>query len=341
MTFWIHDSLSTSSEYYKKELELERIFAKNNSLYNISSRFTKSLPNTTIEKLSWDNSLGETLALTLETPYTYFKTNNRGKVWLTMDNIGLSGELLLKSICEYLGVDSYLAEQQTLETIPANVRKLINAYPNSILGYKNDSLILTNNTKLIYDDRVDKMHYELLFNPNIEDMFKFDYDKNLQSDAGRYRSEELFKHIYGKNRIEVENSLVEVVWCPSFINKKIKVTSINNTHKAFERVSMELDNYPQWKEYLIPAGTYNWRYIAGSNRLSSHSYGIAIDINAKYSNYWRWDFPTATEYCDIPYKNNIPLDIVKIFEKHGFIWGGRWKHYDTMHFEYRPELIMD
>ena len=28
-----------------------------------------------------------------------------------------------------------------------------------------------------------------------------------------------------------------------------------------------------------------------------------------------------------------------IFEKHGFIWGGRWYHYDTMHFEYRPELV--
>ncbi|MDP3291618.1 MAG: M15 family metallopeptidase, partial [Sulfuricurvum sp.] len=24
---------------------------------------------------------------------------------------------------------------------------------------------------------------------------------------------------------------------------------------------------------------------------------------------------------------------------HGFIWGGRWYHYDTMHFEYRPELL--
>ena len=23
----------------------------------------------------------------------------------------------------------------------------------------------------------------------------------------------------------------------------------------------------------------------------------------------------------------------------GAIWGGRWFHYDTMHFEYRPELI--
>ena len=28
-----------------------------------------------------------------------------------------------------------------------------------------------------------------------------------------------------------------------------------------------------------------------------------------------------------------------IFERHGFIWGGKWHHYDTMHFEYRPELL--
>src|SRR5262245_1812136 len=27
------------------------------------------------------------------------------------------------------------------------------------------------------------------------------------------------------------------------------------------------------------------------------------------------------------------------FEKYGFIWGGHWYHYDTMHFEYRPELL--
>jgi hypothetical protein len=33
------------------------------------------------------------------------------------------------------------------------------------------------------------------------------------------------------------------------------------------------------------------------------------------------------------------MAIVRVFERHGFIWGGRWRHYDTMHFEYRPELI--
>ncbi len=42
----------------------------------------------------------------------------------------------------------------------------------------------------------------------------------------------------------------------------------------------------------------------------------------------------------IAYKNEIPWEIVRIFEAHGFIWGGKWYHYDTMHFEYRPELLM-
>ena len=39
------------------------------------------------------------------------------------------------------------------------------------------------------------------------------------------------------------------------------------------------------------------------------------------------------------YRNRIPWEIVEVFEKHGFVWGGKWYHYDTMHFEYRPEII--
>ncbi|MGC1959145.1 MAG: M15 family metallopeptidase, partial [Pseudolabrys sp.] len=38
-------------------------------------------------------------------------------------------------------------------------------------------------------------------------------------------------------------------------------------------------------------------------------------------------------------RNRIPIEIVRIFEKQGFIWGGYWYHFDTMHFEYRPELL--
>jgi peptidoglycan LD-endopeptidase CwlK len=41
----------------------------------------------------------------------------------------------------------------------------------------------------------------------------------------------------------------------------------------------------------------------------------------------------------LEYSNSIPRQIVLVFEKYGFIWGGKWYHYDTMHFEYRPELF--
>ena len=40
------------------------------------------------------------------------------------------------------------------------------------------------------------------------------------------------------------------------------------------------------------------------------------------------------------FKNSIPFEIVEIFERNGWVWGGRWYHYDTMHFEYRPEVIV-
>ena len=57
----------------------------------------------------------------------------------------------------------------------------------------------------------------------------------------------------------------------------------------------------------------------------------------KRAHYWLWD--SGGSDAALPYRNDTPPEIVEIFEKHGFIWGGRWFHYDTMHFEYRPELI--
>jgi hypothetical protein len=34
------------------------------------------------------------------------------------------------------------------------------------------------------------------------------------------------------------------------------------------------------------------------------------------------------------------MEVIKIFEEYGFIWGGNWALIDTMHFEYRPELLL-
>jgi hypothetical protein len=64
-----------------------------------------------------------------------------------------------------------------------------------------------------------------------------------------------------------------------------------------------------------------------------------MDINTKHSHYWQWVCDCTDENKILAYRNAIPQGIVDIFEKHGFIWGGKWYHYDTMHFEFRPELV--
>jgi hypothetical protein len=63
-----------------------------------------------------------------------------------------------------------------------------------------------------------------------------------------------------------------------------------------------------------------------------HGYGAAIDINVALSDYWLWERGAGP-------RHQTPAEIVAAFERHGFIWGGKWSHYDTMHFEYRPELL--
>jgi hypothetical protein len=62
--------------------------------------------------------------------------------------------------------------------------------------------------------------------------------------------------------------------------------------------------------------------VADTGQLSMHGYGAAIDINVKYSDYWLWHRQPGR----IPSVNRIPYEFAMIFEKHGFIWGGKWYH---------------
>ena len=136
---------------------------------------------------------------------------------------------------------------------------------------------------------------------------------------------------------EVGNRLRTIRWLPRHGGQSVQVTRVNGVDRALEAVSEEIDQLAlNIATYAIPvASTYKCRFVAGTNNRSMHAYGAAVDLNVKQSNYWRWQGRLAHPV----WQNRIPYEIVKIFEKHGFIWGGRWYHYDTMHFEYRPELI--
>jgi hypothetical protein len=220
---------------------------------------------------------------------------------------------------------------------------LVRSYPGIITNVENNVVTFKSGKKMTYDDLEKKSISELLNKPDIQDQLFYGYNQGApekNTDAGRVRNDAFFKEIYGHTKEEVAKNLTTVTWCPKLINTKLQFSKVNNAHLALAKVSKELDEHPEWKKYLTNiGGTFNWRNISGTNRLSAHSFGITIDINTSYSNYWQWDCGCKDESAALSYKNRIPMGIVTIFEKHGFIWGGRWKHYDTMHFEYRPEVL--
>jgi peptidoglycan L-alanyl-D-glutamate endopeptidase CwlK len=170
------------------------------------------------------------------------------------------------------------------------------------------------------------------------------------ADVGRDRDERHFREIYGRNQATVRSHLVEVYWMPKYFGHRypLFITGVNNVNLKLTTVSNQLEalveHHPDYLKYLDkPSGAFYWRHIQHSNRRSPHSFGIAIDLNTEHSNYWIWDSGIKTNHLNqkdkIVYTNSIPCDIVSIFENNGFIWGGKWLHYDTMHFEYRPELL--
>ena len=228
-------------------------------------------------------------------------------------------------------------------------RRMVKAYPDFFERVRDQDLVWKDGTSIpigIIDET--KPFLERLNTPTLADQFYAAYEKgplqkppSINQDPGRVRFEPIFLKMYGDcKKGEVEDKLTSITWLPTKSGKKLRVTTINGVAEKLTRISHELDALPaRFDKYITsPAGTYNCRSIAGTKRYSVHSFGAAIDLNVKYANYWRWSKPDKNGHYQ--YENQIPSEIVEIFEKHGFIWGGKWYHYDSMHFEYRPELLL-
>jgi len=247
-------------------------------------------------------------------------------------------------------------------TVPlrSSLAKLLVAYPDHIKTITQDSVVWTDNTCMPLNiSDVYKSAHKKLNEPSLADQLEQSCyipgkpTSAPQNDPGRIRYEPFFRKMYGDSPQEVEQHLEKVTWMPKVFGQNARilpVTRINDVHTKIQKISDELEKlvelHPEYIDFLSnPAGTFNWRMIANTNRLSNHSFGMTLDINAALSHYWQWDLKAenlpVNEETPLTYRNTIPWEIVAIFEKHGFIWGGKWYHYDTMHFEYRPELMAD
>ncbi len=220
------------------------------------------------------------------------------------------------------------------------IARLKQAYPTAISDSTKTSITMSSGKVLTVDlGRNPGSFDERLDQADLVDQLSIPYpagcpvtNPGVNEDPGRLRYDPFFTEMYGGSAKAVSKHLATVDW----FGQKVSVTTVNGVDKHLADVAAELKDRSDLRKYLAPsAGTYSFRVIAGTKRLSVHSFAAAIDINTKYSDYWRWDgVGKAPEY-----RNRIPCEIAEVFEKHGFIWGAKWYHYDTMHFEYRPELL--
>jgi len=219
------------------------------------------------------------------------------------------------------------------------------AYPNALAAQDANVRWRDGTVMPVSDGATSKTFPEMLRHASIADQFRIPYPRGpleqppaVGVDPGRFRNTAFFTKMYGDcQKGEVSAHLVSIPWLPKTGGKPIRITSVNEVDKHLRAVSAEIDALPEKiKHAAYPsAGTYNCRSVADTGQPSPHSYGIAIDLNTAVSDYWFWRPHDGA----IVYRNRMPEEIVAIFEKHGFIWGGKWYHFDTMHFEFRPELL--
>lgn len=237
-----------------------------------------------------------------------------------------------------------LARPAAAETIDPGAR-LLAAYPEVVERIDGNDLVLKSGQRLPISDGRAKSFEERLARPDLADMFADPYPTGpiaapaKNADPGRYRNAAFFDALYGDCRKgDVEKHLVAVPWVPKHGGGTVRISSRAGAAEALRAVSAELDAGPAaWRAFLVPAaGTYNCRVIAGTDRVSAHGWGIAVDIATKASDYWYWSDPKG---ANVVFRNRIPAEIGAVFERHGFVWGARWYHHDTMHFEYRPEIL--
>jgi hypothetical protein len=224
--------------------------------------------------------------------------------------------------------------------------RLVAAYPDALAGHGAATLRWRDGTIMpVSGESGDATFADRLRHASIVDQLLLTYPRGalakppaIDDDPGRLRNTAFFTKMYGDCRNgEVAPHLVALDWLPKTWGKPIRITAVNGVAAQLGAVSAELDALPQAvKRAAYPiAGTYNCRAVADTGAPSPHGYGIAIDLNTAFSDYWYWEPHGGA----IRYRNRMPEPIVAIFEKHGFIWGGKWYHFDTMHFEYRPELL--
>lgn len=159
---------------------------------------------------------------------------------------------------------------------------------------------------------------------------------------------DFFDALYdGKYQVRIEQNIVSM----SFLGRKVNVhrdimPALSQVEKRILEEALHNHEVKDFVATISSVDGYNWREIRDRQDRSFHSWGLAVDIMPKgwqkKNIYWSWISDFDSDWMLIPLSQRWmpPKAVVDIFEQHGFVWGGKWVLWDTIHFEYRPELLI-
>ncbi len=147
-------------------------------------------------------------------------------------------------------------------------------------------------------------------------------------DGESHRGELIVNKAIAKDIIEIFRELYDEKY-------PIERMVLVDEYDADDNTSMTADN----------TSSFNYRKVDGTDHLSLHSYGLAIDINPMYNPYVRTvdgkkviTPENGSSYADRSLACEYYIDkedaCYKAFTEHGFTWGGAWVNSkDYQHFQ--------
>ncbi len=171
--------------------------------------------------------------------------------------------------------------------------------------------------------------------------------KSYPADCRVAREDLMYLHLLYKD-INGDTHVGEMVCNRTIADRLVEIfRSLYEADYPIEHMSL-IDDYDGDDDASMSANNtscFNYRVVKGTDKISKHGYGLAVDINPRYNPYIHTlsgktvvepenGLPYADRTGEFDYKIDEDDLAYKLFTEHGFTWGGSWKSVkDYQHFQ--------
>lgn len=191
-----------------------------------------------------------------------------------------------------------------------------------------------------------------LKNADRYDSIFYTYKKGLQTELLPYTdhkaliSNDFLNRLFGNTEIKIRKNCRNLTFLgrKTFVNK-ICVKPLQKIQEELFEAAKTNKAVRDFIDNIKIAYSFQRKKVIYASNYSYHSYGMAIDLEPKSFDkkqiYWKWSRVYDKQWYKIPLSKrwSPPQEVIDVFEKNGFIWGGKWLHFDQIHFEYRPVIL--